>query len=65
MSLEILVGNTMSKRSKLAQSTFLFFVFFVLQQKKIELVNTVVYYVRHGNSQVKNTEETHLFPMFK
>ena len=63
MSLEILVGNTMAKRSKLAQSAFLWV--FVLQQKKIELVNTVVYYVRHGNSQVKNTEETHLFPMFK
>ena len=38
---------------------------FSLLQKKIELVNTVVYYVRHGNSQVKNAEETHLFPMFK
>ena len=63
MTLDVLVGNTMAKRSKLAQSAFLWVL--VLQQKKIELVNTVVYYVRHGNSQVKNTEETHLFPMFK
>ena len=63
MTLDVLVGNTMAKRSKLAQSAFLWVL--VLQQKKIELVNTVVYYVQHGNSQVKNAEETHLFPMFK
>ena len=64
MILDVLVGNTMAKRSKLAQSAFLWVL--VLQQKKIELVNTVVVYcVLHGNSQVKNAEETHLFPMFK
>ena len=63
MTLDVLVGNTMAKRSKLAQSAFLWVL--VLQQKKIELVNTVVCYVHHGDSQVKNAEETHLFPMFK
>ena len=53
----------MANRSKLAQSAFLWVL--VYDKEKIELVNTVVYYVHHGNSQVKNAEETHLFPMFK